>query len=59
MTLKQMTPGKDKYLVSLFKPGDRQRGETLVDEQRQQSTCFDWCITQGMHITGTKTRLIA
>jgi pimeloyl-ACP methyl ester carboxylesterase len=55
MTLKQMTPGKDKYLVSLFRAGDRKAVEALIAEQRQQSTCFDWCITQGMHITGTKT----
>jgi len=55
MALKQMTPGKDKYLVSLFQAGDRTGVETLVAEQRQQSTCFDWCIMQGMHITGTKT----
>src|SRR5262245_59939951 len=55
MTLKQMTPGQDKHLVSLFKAGDRKGVEALVAEQRKQSTCFHWCITQGMHITGTKT----
>ncbi len=55
MTLKQMTPGQDKYLVSLFKAGDRKGVEALVAEQRKLSTCFNWCITQGMHITGTKS----
>jgi pimeloyl-ACP methyl ester carboxylesterase len=55
MTLKQATPGQDKHLLSLFKAGDRKGVEALVAEQRTQSTCFDWCITQGMHITGTKT----
>jgi hypothetical protein len=55
MTLKQMTPGQDKYLVSLFKAGDRKGVEALVAEQRKLSTCFDWCVTQGMHISGTKT----
>jgi len=55
MTLKQMTPGQDKYLVSLLKAGDRKAVEALVEEQRTLSTCFDWCITQGMHITGTRT----
>jgi hypothetical protein len=46
---------EDICLVSLFKAGDRTGVEALVAEQRKQSTCFDWCITQGMHITGTKT----
>lgn len=55
MTLKQMTPGQDKHLVSLFKAGDRKGVEALVAEQRKLGTCFNWCITQGMHITGTKT----
>jgi pimeloyl-ACP methyl ester carboxylesterase len=55
MTLKQATPGQDKHLLSLFKAGDRKAVEALVADQRKQSTCFNWCITQGMHITGTKT----
>jgi pimeloyl-ACP methyl ester carboxylesterase len=55
MTLKQMTPGQDHYLVSLFKAGERKGAEALVAEQRKLSTCFDWCITQGMHISGTTT----
>ena len=55
MTLKQMTPGKAPELVSLFKAGDRKGTETLVALQRTPSSVFDWCITQGMHITGTKT----
>jgi hypothetical protein len=50
-----MTPGQDKRLVSLFKSGDRKGVEALVAGQREQSTCFNWSITQGMHITGTKT----
>jgi hypothetical protein len=50
-----MTPGRDKYLVSLLKAGDRKGVEALVAEQRTLGTCFDWCITQGMHITGTGT----
>jgi len=55
MTLKQMTPGQDKRLLSLFKAGDKKELEALVEQQRKLSTCFNWCVTQGMHITGTKT----
>jgi len=55
LTLKQMTPGQDKYLVSSFRAGDRKGAEALVAEQRKVSTCFDWSITQGTHISGTKT----
>ena len=55
MTLKQMTPGKAQQLISLFKAGDRQGTEELVAEQRTPSSVFDWCVTQGMHITGTRT----
>jgi pimeloyl-ACP methyl ester carboxylesterase len=55
MTLKQMAPGQDKRLLSLFKAGDRKGVEALIAEQRTASICLDWCITQGMHITGTKT----
>jgi pimeloyl-ACP methyl ester carboxylesterase len=56
MTLKQIAPGQDKRLVSLFKAGDREGVEALIAaEQRTGSVCFNWCITQGMHITGTKT----
>jgi pimeloyl-ACP methyl ester carboxylesterase len=55
MTLKQMTPGKSEQLVSLFKAGDRKGTEALVAAQRRPSSVFDWCVTQGMHITGTKT----
>ena len=55
MTLKQMTPGKAQQLVSLFMAGDRANVEALVAEQRTPDSVFDWCVTQGMHITGTKT----
>jgi pimeloyl-ACP methyl ester carboxylesterase len=55
MTLKQMRPGKAEMLVSLFKAGDRRQCEALVAEERLPSSVFDWCVTQGMHITGTKT----
>ena len=55
MTLKQMSPGKAEELVSLFKSGDRKAAEALVERQRTPSSVFDWCITQGMHITGTTT----
>jgi pimeloyl-ACP methyl ester carboxylesterase len=56
MTLKQIAPGQDKRLVSLFKAGDREGVEALIAaEQRTGSVCFNWCITQGMHITGTNT----
>lgn len=55
MTLKQMTPGQDKRLLSSFKAGDKKEVEALVEQQRALSTCFNWCVTQGMHITGTKT----
>jgi hypothetical protein len=27
----------------------------LIAQERLPSSVFDWCITQGMHITGTKT----
>jgi len=36
MTLKQMTPGQDKYLVSLFKLAT-EKAKALVAEQRKQS----------------------
>jgi pimeloyl-ACP methyl ester carboxylesterase len=55
MTLKQIAPGQDTRLVSLFKAGDRTGVETLIAEQCTASISFNWCITQGMHITGTKT----
>jgi pimeloyl-ACP methyl ester carboxylesterase len=54
MTLKQIAPGQDKRLVSLLRAGDRQGVDALVAEQRGNIS-FNWCITQGMHITGTKT----
>lgn len=55
MMLKQMAPGQDNRLVSLFKAGDRKGVEALVAEQRTASISLNWCITQGMHITGMKT----
>jgi len=55
MTLKQMDPGRDRDLQSRFLAGDRQGVAAIVAEQRKVRTCFDWCITQGMHITGTTT----
>jgi len=57
MTLKQMTPGKAQALTSFFKAGDRKNTETLIADQLriQPSSVFEWSITQGMHITGTKT----
>jgi pimeloyl-ACP methyl ester carboxylesterase len=55
MTLKQMSPGKAECLVSLFKAGDRKGTEALVASERKPNSVFDWCVTQGMHITGTKT----
>jgi len=50
-----MRPGKAQQLVSLFKAGDRKQCEALIAEERLPSSVFEWCITQGMHITGTKT----
>jgi hypothetical protein len=55
MTLKQMRPGKAQQLISLFKAGDRKGTEALVAEERLPSSVFEWCVVQGMHITGTKT----
>ena len=55
MTLKQMRPGKAQELVSLFKVGDRKACEALIAAERLPNSVFDWCITQGMHITGTTT----
>ena len=54
MTLKQMRPGKAEQLVSLFKAGDRKATEALVASERVPSSVFEWCVVQGMHITGTK-----
>ena len=55
MTLKQMRPGKAQELISLFKAGDRKGTEAVVAEERLPSSVFEWCVVQGMHITGTKT----
>jgi pimeloyl-ACP methyl ester carboxylesterase len=55
MTLKQMRPGRAQELVSLFKAGDRTGTEALVAKERVPSSVFEWCVVQGMHITGTKT----
>ena len=55
MTLKQMRPGKAQELISRFKAGDRKGTEAVVAEERLPSSVFEWCIVQGMHITGTKT----
>jgi pimeloyl-ACP methyl ester carboxylesterase len=55
MTLKQIPPGQDNRLLSLFKGGDRKGVDALVAQYRNSTVCFYWCITQGMHITGTKT----
>jgi hypothetical protein len=55
MTLKQMRPGKAQQLISLFKAGDRKGTEALVAEERLPNSVFEWCVTQGMHITGTRT----
>jgi pimeloyl-ACP methyl ester carboxylesterase len=55
MALKQMTPGKAPELVSLFNAGDRTATEDLVARERTPNSVFDWCVTQGMHITGTTT----
>jgi pimeloyl-ACP methyl ester carboxylesterase len=55
MTLKQMRPGKAQQLVSAFKAGDRKTTEAIVADERLPSSVFDWCVTQGMHITGTRT----
>jgi hypothetical protein len=55
MTLKQMRPGKAQDLMSLFKAGDRKGTEALVASERVPSSVFEWCIVQGMHITGTTT----
>jgi hypothetical protein len=53
MTLKQMRPGKKEALMSLFKAGDRKGTEALVASERLPSSIFEWCVVQGMHITGT------
>jgi pimeloyl-ACP methyl ester carboxylesterase len=55
MTLKQIAPGQDNRLVSLFKACEGDGVEALIGEQRKQSICFNWCVTQGMHISGTNT----
>ncbi len=55
MTLKQMRPGKAQELVSLFRAGDRKACEALIAGERLPNSVFDWCVTQGMHITGTTT----
>ncbi|MBV8912673.1 MAG: hypothetical protein JOZ05_06505 [Acetobacteraceae bacterium] len=55
MTLKQMRPGKAQELMSRFRAGDRAGTEAVVDSERLPSSVLEWCIVQGMHITGTKT----
>jgi hypothetical protein len=55
MTLRQMRPGKAQELISRFKAGDRKGTEAVVAGERLPSSVFEWCIVQGMHITGTKT----
>src|SRR5437763_16438912 len=55
MTLKQMRPGKAQELISLFKAGDRKSTEAVVNKECLPNSVFEWCIVQGMHITGTKT----
>jgi pimeloyl-ACP methyl ester carboxylesterase len=47
--------GQGATVDIIVKAGDRQGTETLVAEQRTPNSVFDWCITQGMHITGTRT----
>ena len=41
--------------MSLFRAGDRKGTEALIAFERLPSSVFEWCVTQGMHITGTKT----
>ena len=55
MTWKQMRPGKAQELMSRFRAGDRAGTEAVVDSERLPSSVFEWCVVQGMHITGTKT----
>ena len=55
MTLMQTRPGTAQQLVALFKAGDRNGTEALVAAERLPSSVFDWCVTQGMHITDTHT----
>lgn len=57
MLLKQLTPGQQARLVSLFHAGDREGAEALLAEQsdpaKNSNTNLPWAVTQGMHITGT------
>lgn len=59
MLLRQVTPGQDRRLLSLFEAGKRDEVEALVAQQRDpevnNNSNFAWVITQGMHITGTTT----
>jgi pimeloyl-ACP methyl ester carboxylesterase len=55
MTLRQMPPGQDKRLLSLFQAGDRKAVDALIEQYLDFTVCLHWCIVQGMHITGTKT----
>jgi hypothetical protein len=55
MALRQMSPGRDRAVMSLFRVKDREGVESIVAEQRRLSTNFSWAITQGMHITRTET----
>jgi pimeloyl-ACP methyl ester carboxylesterase len=55
MTLRQMPPGEDKRLLSLFQAGDRKGVDALIERYLDFTVCLHWCIVQGMHITGTKT----
>jgi pimeloyl-ACP methyl ester carboxylesterase len=53
MTLNQMSPGRAADLTSRFKAGDREGVDALLKSDTRPSSVLEWCVTQGMHITGT------
>ena len=59
MLLRQVTPGQDHRLLSLFQGAHRDEVNELAaqqcDPKVNANTNFAWCVTQGMHITGTST----
>jgi pimeloyl-ACP methyl ester carboxylesterase len=53
MPKRHLWPGQDRALQTLLDAEDEAGLDALVARERTRSLTFDWCIVQGMHITGT------
>jgi pimeloyl-ACP methyl ester carboxylesterase len=53
MPMRHMFPGQARGLHSLLFAEDEAGVEALVARERTRSLTFEWCMVQGMHITGT------